>query len=132
VKAVGKWINQMTLTLPMKMECVLGSPHFSTSSTSFTLAGRLIFPGSSSVGSPKKIKVIAWGDNGITAEVRVYDSTNGATIAQLTINNTVAGIKNLGTLSAIPNAEGIWEVQIRRASGSGTAKVYIGFVGVYF
>lgn len=122
--------GQKVIDLPITM----GTDRwFSTSSGSYTLADDMIFRGSTVMGTPINVKVLAWVDSGATCAIRVYDVTNAQVIcAKINITNITKAIVDLGVIANIPNGEAIWEVQIYKVSGGGSTKVYISSAQFYF
>jgi hypothetical protein len=95
-----------------------------TTSSSFTTWIKLVYPGSLRAGTPIYMYVIVKGDTGVTTEARIQDTTNVLTIATASVASTTDAILDLGTISNVPTAQAIWEVQFRRSAGSGSNKAY--------
>lgn len=90
-----------------------------SSATDYERLQAFIYGGSDDWGTPNLIEAIAWTENAARpADLRIYDATNAQTIAELTgITDIVETIQNLGTISNVPAAPAIWEVQMKRPSG---------------
>ena len=93
----------------------------STTSNTYVKAQGFIFAGSNSVGPPTSIKALSKVSNAsLTGDVRIQDVTNSLTICEVTgIADTTYTIKDLGTISNVPAAESIWEIQLRHPGGGG-------------
>jgi hypothetical protein len=104
-----------------------------TSSTSYYSANAFMFHGSDDIGVPESICVICGILDATSLDVRVYDVTNNAVIAELT-GETIdyPACLDMGTLSNIPQLKAIWEVQIRKASGGGQKEVGVASLHMEF
>ena len=102
-------------------------PFVKTTSTSYAIVSSIVYAGSANSFSPSEILVILNNANtsGRVA-ARIFDVTNGLQICEITNINpgTVKTIYNMGTLSNIPSAAAIWEVQLKRDSGTGAVEIY--------
>lgn len=109
-------------------------PYFNTTNIAYTTVGAFLFGGTTALNTPSKIKAIGFKDAGPTSwDVRVLDITNTTTIATKTGNTgTAPEIVDLGTLTSLPAAEAIFEVQIKRAGGLPADFVYIHNVTIEF
>ena len=99
------------------------NPFVQTSSASFVTVARLIFNGSSVVGTPTAIRVTHHQSvGGSTHSIRIINS-GSTTIASATgFSNTTPQIDSLGTISNVPTGETIWEVQALRTT-TGAARL---------
>lgn len=123
-----QWVNGSTRSIALS----LGSPSFSTTNSSYTMASSFIFPGTSTLGAPKSIKAIV-STSGSSAFGRVRVVNGWTVIAEsASFNGSTPKIVSLGTLSNLPSAETPLEIQIRRSSGDEDDQVYIRFLGVYW
>lgn len=83
--------------------------------------GSFIFGGTGNWGAVNQILVLTAMSrtSGRTHSVRVYDVTNGNTIAEATgLVHGSATIADLGTVSNLPIGQAIWEVQARRTGAT--------------
>ena len=85
----------------------------------YTIVSKFIFKGTTILGTPSKIKLIAHVKTAIKpGDIRIYDVTNATVIGEVTgIANTSSVIVDLGTLSNLPTGESIFEVQLKDPSG---------------
>jgi hypothetical protein len=90
---------------------------------------QFIFAGTTALGTPTLINVISdisTAAGGRTYDVRCFDVTNVAVIAEVTgLANTTPAINSLGAITA-PAAPAIFEIQARRSgtiAGPGTVTV---------
>jgi hypothetical protein len=95
------------------------------SGADYTKSATFIYAGSTTVGAITMIRLNAWV-SGTDASFRIYDATNALVIAEITgvTSTDELNVVDMGTLSNIPTASAIFEVQIKRDTG-GSA----GFVG---
>jgi len=109
-----------------------GQPYIESSSTaSYETIGYFDWPGSTSVDTPSQLKAMCRINGGTSMNVRVYDITNVATIAELTgITATIFTSYDMGTLSNITTAPAVWEIQIQGV-GPGVKARIAAFTGVY-
>lgn len=89
------------------------------SSTSYETIQKFIFAGSILWGGIELIEALAWTeDAGKPGDIRILDVSNSLVIAELLdFTNETQAVLNLGTISNIPTAPAIFEVQLRRPSG---------------
>lgn len=94
-------------------------PYVSKSSATWVIMARFRFQGTIDWVVPNYAKLLAWTEAGKYWHGRIYDLTNAQVIASLTVNqtNTVPAIVSLGSLSNLPSAEAVMEVQMK---GDGT------------
>ncbi len=108
-------------------------PWWPTTSSTYITVADLIFRGTSSVGSPTAIKVTGWSDSGSTGAARIYDVTNSLVICEnASYTETVKTIQDLGAISNLPAGEAVWEIQVKRATGTGGSSTYISACSVQF
>lgn len=107
---------------------------FNTVSATYVQAGVFRFGGTTTLGTPTKIKAVGWKDAATTSwDVQVLDITNSLTIVTKTGNTgNSPEIVDLGTLSNLPTAEAMFEVQIKRTGGTGGNMVHINELSVEF
>ena len=116
-QAVGKELN-------VSFESA-NSPYKESAATSYESVSCFIFSGTTSFGSPTVADAIVELGGGTSMDIRVYDLTNGNTICELTgITDTPAAIKDLGTLSNMPAAKAIFEVQLKGDGPGRKARVF--------
>ena len=96
-----------------------------TDNTSYTTLSVFIFPGSTSFDI-SAAKVVSRMDSGPTSyDIRIQDITNALTVATANFTNLLDEINDMGTLSNLPVAESIFEIQIKRNGGSGGNQIYL-------
>jgi len=90
----------------------------SGSSSSWTVEAYVRWPGSSVVGTPSAIKIVArLSGAGTDGGFRIYDVTNAQTVVTFSsISGTTIAIYNLGALSNISAGEAIWEIQMKEST----------------
>lgn len=88
--------------------------------TTFTVIGAIIFDPSivTQTGiSSVKLDMVAWATSGVTAEIRLYNITDGAPVAGTTLTTSTNSPTELSVTllvgTAIPNSSKIYEVQLR-------------------
>ena len=102
------------------------TPYAATASTSYVVVADFIYRGTSLAGAIAAIMAVAWADVSTTCAIRIYDVTNAQVICEKTnITVNTKGMADLGTISNLPANPAIFEVQIKRAAGSGGAMVYV-------
>ncbi len=109
-----------------------GSPWIEIGTGGNQVVARFVFRGSTALGVPSAIKALVESDTGVTTQVTIYDLTNAQQIAQASSTATTPTILDLGTLSNVPTAEAIIEVQVERTVGGGSNRAKIGSLSVYF
>ncbi len=83
-------------------------------STDYVTGLTFMFPGTYRMGNPKNIKVMMYISSSTLGDLRIWDETNGNTIAELTdVSAMTKTIKDLGELDNLPIDEAIWELQMR-------------------
>jgi hypothetical protein len=109
-----------------------GQPYIESSSTAaYETIGYFDWPGSVTVDTPTQLKAVVARSGGTSMNVRVYDTTNVTTIAELTgATATTFTPYSLGTLSNITTTEAVWEIQIQGV-GPGVKARIAAFTGVY-
>jgi len=106
------------------------SPYLSTTSPTYVSIARFVFRGTN-VYIPIHIKFTGWVGFRTMGALRIYDKTFGLVIAEnARIINMTEAIIDLGKISNLPTTESIWEVQIRRVSGSNY--IYISSIIIEF
>jgi hypothetical protein len=96
--------------------------------SSYKTLSRVIFLGTSKVGSILQIEGIAYMDSAVTSyDCRVIDRTHGsAVIAEVTgLSNETDAIIDFGTISNLPETKSALDIQIKKTGGGGSAKVYL-------
>lgn len=86
----------------------------------YNTRARIYFRGTFEEGTPTAIRVITEvSDPNDAGDIRIQDTTNGNTIAELTgIVDAVPTIRDLGDLSDLSDAEAIWDVDMRVPSNA--------------
>lgn len=105
----------------------------STRNSSYTvLGGGFIYRGSDTVAIPGSIEAVVFKDIGAaTMDIRIFDFTNAIVIAEMTgITDTIPTIQDLGTLSNIPAAQAIWEVQARRVGNPSNTDCFVNSISI--
>lgn len=127
-----RWNGSAWITIPIQMPIEImfaggANSDFNTVSATYVQAGVFRFGGTTTLGTPTKIKAIGWKDAATTSwDVKLNDITNATTIATKTGNTgNTAEIVDMGTLSNLPAAEAMFEVQIKRTGGTGGNMVHI-------
>jgi hypothetical protein len=91
-----------------------------TNNTTYTTMGCYAFDGSNIAGIPYAIKAVAYvGSVAGTVDIRIYDSTNGATISEvIEIAGSTQTINAMSAPANIPAGQAIFEIQVRTNSSS--------------
>ena len=72
-----------------------------------------IFPGSSQVGTPSSIKIVAFTTTNLDiGSLRIMDVTNNQVIASVVFSGEFRQIYDMGLITGVPTTEAIWEVQM--------------------
>lgn len=89
-----------------------------TKNTYYTVFNEFCFCGTTVVGSPTNIKIIAHSKSATAGIVRIYDVTNSKVICEKTgIVNLTSEVIDLGTLSNLPTGEAVCEIQAKTGAG---------------
>lgn len=101
-----------------------GVPYLEINSVNYVTIAELYFAGSNTLGPIDNITSI-YGSNSATqtAEIRVFDLTNGLVIAEATQTSLARQIFNLGTISNVPTGPSIFEVQVKKTGGQARAQI---------
>jgi hypothetical protein len=86
-------------------------------STSYIVKARCILSGTNRMGLPKKILVSATQVSTGVGYLRLWDSSNGNTIAEKAITNLSFDVVDMGLLTNLPEEPAMLEVQMRSAGG---------------
>lgn len=98
--------------------------------SAYSTMRKLVFRGSTDVGSPTSIKFVGRIEAGGTGKVRVYDITSSLVIAELTgISNTTDTVLSLGAISNVPTGSAVWAVDI---AGDGTKQMFISSLSIKY
>jgi hypothetical protein len=100
------------------------APYYATRSDTYSVAGSFIFLGTD-LFEPLFAKFIVETSAGATGDIRLYDVTNGVVVAEITGFSGNEQIVSDWILGTLPADEAIFEIQIRRASGSGVAEARV-------
>lgn len=89
-------------------------------SAAWSVAGYILYPGANTFCELNRIDIIAEQQAATgSSEVRVYDVTNGNVIGTITgINAAGMAIYSTTSLSNIPSAAAVFEIQARKVSGT--------------
>jgi hypothetical protein len=99
-------------------------PATSTKNSTYTTVGTFGFAGSNEIGVPSVLRAIIGVEDATSLDARVQDITNNQTIAEVTgVTDAFPTIVNLGTISNVPTGAAVWELQIRRNTGTGNQQV---------
>lgn len=100
----------------------------------YEVKATLFFRGTDALGTPTNIKAIAAAEAAAEpGDLKIYDSTNSQTIAELTgISNLTRSIQDMGALTNLPAGESVWEVQLRVPLNSDKNDLMIYAVAVLF
>jgi len=96
-----------------------------TRNSYYTKLASFIYSGSNNVGNILEIYVNTWAtENNMTFDIRIYDNTNSNVIAELqNISSTdEKNIQSLGVISNLPEEQAIFELHIKKTSGSFSIK----------
>lgn len=94
--------------------------------------GTLIYEGTNSVGTIKKILAIGKRHSGATGiSIKISDKTNGNIIAENTFTETKESILELTPINNLPTDRAILELYTKRIGGSNSKKGYLDSVTVY-
>ena len=98
------------------------NPYLETTSASYTVRTRCIFPGSTLVTMNNIIATCSVPTGAYSMDLRIYDVTNGQVICEkLTFGTSTVTAYDLGTLSNIPTNQAIFEIQYRANGGANKA-----------
>lgn len=99
------------------------SKHVETASTTYVSLAHFIYGGSDEIGGINNFNVNAWITNNGTVDVRLFDLTNNAIIAELTGINSLleSNVQSMGAISNLPTLAAVIEIQGRKATGGGAA-----------
>lgn len=103
----------------------VNSPAASTSNPSYTVLSEFEFGGSTSLGVPQTINVIAGSTHASNfAALKIFDQTNLKTIAEnVEIVGVLRTITDMGTIANVPADAAIWEIQGKKIGGGTKAEV---------
>ena len=101
------------------------TPFLSTATTSYKNLAEILFAGSGSTGAITKIEIVGGSSNAVTsASFKIFDRTNGLTIAELTgAVGVTRVILNLGAITNVPAAAAVFEVQALRVGAGASAEI---------
>ena len=88
--------------------------YISATSDTYKVVAVFIWPGSSIVGEPKQINLIAKQAHSSGGNILLYDSTNNITLASSNIDNEELDMLFLTTLQELPVSKAVLEIHIRR------------------
>ena len=115
------------ITIPIYGASGSGNVFGSTTSTSYTVIARFLYPGSTTFGTPSGIKADLFSNNpGVRGNIKVRDVTNALDIAVVFGSSdlpTTPGIITLGAISNVPVSAALFEVQVRRTVGVGADEI---------
>ncbi len=86
--------------------------------TNYEVQGRFMYPGSIDVGAPIAFDAVGAAESGKDFQVRIFDLTNATVIAESAVlTNTSPEVVSFGTISNIPAAEAVFEIQCQSPGG---------------
>ena len=91
--------------------------------SSWTRVESFVYEGTVKLGSPQDIQAICFVDSGVTADLRLFDKTNGNVLGTLSCSNTDEDKLEVNIIDDWPNDTAIVEVQVKRTTGK--QKVHI-------
>jgi len=94
----------------------VAAPQLTSAQTSFKVLAKFIYRGSNLVGIPNSIRILAW-TSATSGDIKFFDKTNGNTIVEKNITNSVEAVIDMGTLSNIPTTEAVIEIQAKKTGG---------------
>lgn len=94
-------------------------PGIETPSTNYELVAHMLWPGSTEAGAIDKIEAVAMTEDGADPiAIKIFDITNGNTVAEKTgfagATDGVFEVVDLGTISNVPSAKAVFEIQIKK------------------
>jgi hypothetical protein len=100
-----------------------------TTSTTNVSYAQFIFPGTTALNGNTPRLLMTLGSNSATTTIgiTVSDITNATTVATITTGTFVAGaptVFNVTPLSNLSTTASVWQILVRRASGTGTCQFY--------
>jgi hypothetical protein len=123
--ANGARFQDLASLLPKQTQKAAVTSQTSVSSNAYVKMVSLTIPGENSQ-AVSDIKVLAYkGGNATSYNVRVYDVTNDAVIAEAAFTNASQIVQSMGTLSNLPAAEAVIEVQVRKNDGNNQSEVTV-------
>ncbi len=93
--------------------------------SSWTRVESFVYEGEYKIGAPYEIQAICYVDSGVTADLRLFDKTNGAVLGTLSFSNTDEDKLTVNIINDWPNDAAIVEVQVKRTTGTGKKKVHV-------
>lgn len=86
--------------------------------------GAFNHPGSLKAGVPTRITVVGGVETAVSMDVRVFDVDNSLVVAEaLGVTLPYPSTVDLGAIANVSTGLAIWELQYRRASGTGNQTV---------
>jgi hypothetical protein len=96
-----------------------GNPYIQTTSVVYEVVAQFAWPGTVDMSLPFQILAALSLGGGSSMDIRVFDATNVAVIAELLgYTNPVFTVVDLGLVSNVPSTPAVWEIQLR-ANGTG-------------
>jgi len=106
--------------------------NLNTADTSYKAEAKIIFEGTTTLGVPTEMKIIGYIDDVESGDVRVYDLTNGNTIAQFRVTSTTPTIIADLALANLPTTQAILEIQLKLDNDQGSDAVNCDFLEIEF
>lgn len=96
----------------------------STKNSTYTTVGAFIFGGTDNWGTPIEVLALCGVEDATSLDVRLFDLTNSTVIAEsIGVTGAYPSIAVLGAISNLPTAQAVWEIQVKRNTGSGNQQV---------
>ena len=104
--------------------------YVNSNSATYAKVATFMYAGSTQIGPISAIKINAWRSGGTGADFRIYDATNALVVAEVVnvTSTSEINVVNMGTITNIPTALSIFEIQIRRSGGG--ANGYCGSIEI--
>ena len=102
--------------------------------TFYTVMDTLVWPGSTKVGVPTSITAnMHVKDVGDIGDFRLYDATNGLTIAELfnIVSDDPTDLIDLGSIANVSTGEALWEIQGLESTGAKGAEFDLQGMTIY-
>ena len=101
-----------------------GVPYLQLNTITYSTIAEIYWGGSAEFGTIDDITAIIGSNNATqTAEVRVFDRTNGLVIAEVSYASLTRDIVDMGTISNVSTGPAIYEVQIKKTGGAARAQI---------
>jgi hypothetical protein len=100
-----------------------GQPYIESTAQTYDIVAQYGWAGSDVVSTVESIGAIVELGGGTSMNIRVFDATNVATIAELTgITDPTFTFRDLGAITNVTTTPAIWEIQLRATGGGRKAR----------